>query len=148
MGSCRKAVETASAWHCPHRCGTVIRPGIHKWRRERDSNPRWAINPYSLSRGAPSAARPSLRGTWNRLEQQSTNASGYIPALCSAFRIPTREAIRAPASKRAIVSRFWGKINPNSRDIVKRGSSRNPFVQAWAGQPVCCCSACSRWILS
>jgi hypothetical protein len=24
-----------------------------KWRRERDSNPRWAINPYTLSRRAP-----------------------------------------------------------------------------------------------
>ena len=31
------------------------------WRRERDSNPRWAFNPYSLSRGAPSATRPPLR---------------------------------------------------------------------------------------
>ena len=33
----------------------------HVWRRGRDSNPRWAVNPYSLSRGAPSAARPPLR---------------------------------------------------------------------------------------
>ena len=31
------------------------------WRRERDSNPRWDFVPYSLSRGAPSAARPPLR---------------------------------------------------------------------------------------
>ena len=31
------------------------------WRRKRDSNPRWGIRPYSLSRGAPSAVRPSLR---------------------------------------------------------------------------------------
>jgi hypothetical protein len=31
------------------------------WRRERDSNPRWAFGPYSLSRGAPSASRSSLR---------------------------------------------------------------------------------------
>ena len=31
-------------------------------RRGRDSNPRWGISPYSLSRGAPSAARPPLRG--------------------------------------------------------------------------------------
>ncbi len=30
------------------------------WRRGRDSNPRWAFNPYSLSRGAPSATRPPL----------------------------------------------------------------------------------------
>ena len=32
-----------------------------EWRRERDSNPRWRFKPpYSLSRGAPSASRPSL----------------------------------------------------------------------------------------
>jgi hypothetical protein len=32
------------------------------WRRERDSNPRRAFDPYTLSRGAPSTTRPSLRG--------------------------------------------------------------------------------------
>ena len=32
-----------------------------KWRRRRDSNPRYAINVYSLSRGAPSATRPLLQ---------------------------------------------------------------------------------------
>ena len=32
-----------------------------RWRRRRDSNPRYAINVYSLSRGAPSATRPLLR---------------------------------------------------------------------------------------
>src|SRR3972149_6989041 len=32
-----------------------------RWRRERDSNPRWSFAPYTLSRGAPSTARPSLR---------------------------------------------------------------------------------------
>jgi hypothetical protein len=32
-----------------------------KWRRERDSNPRRAFDPYTLSRGAPSTTRPSLR---------------------------------------------------------------------------------------
>ena len=31
------------------------------WRRERDSNPRRAFDPYTLSRGAPSTTRPSLR---------------------------------------------------------------------------------------
>ena len=34
------------------------------WRRERDSNPRWAFDPYALSRGAPSASRPSLQFFW------------------------------------------------------------------------------------
>jgi hypothetical protein len=32
-----------------------------KWRRVRDSNPRWAFDPYTLSRGAPSTTRPTLR---------------------------------------------------------------------------------------
>ena len=36
-------------------------PFIFGWRRRRDSNPRYAINVYSLSRGAPSATRPLLR---------------------------------------------------------------------------------------
>ena len=31
------------------------------WRRVRDSNPRWAFDPYTLSRGAPSTTRPTLR---------------------------------------------------------------------------------------
>src|SRR3954471_21733524 len=31
------------------------------WRRERDSNPRRAFDPYTLSRGGPSTTRPSLR---------------------------------------------------------------------------------------
>ena len=31
-----------------------------EWRRRRDSNPRWAFDPYSLSRGAPSTTRPLL----------------------------------------------------------------------------------------
>jgi hypothetical protein len=35
------------------------------WRRERDSNPRWAFDPYTLSRGAPSTTRPSLRRSIN-----------------------------------------------------------------------------------
>ena len=35
-------------------------PFLFGWRRGRDSNPRWAFDPYALSRGAPSAARPPL----------------------------------------------------------------------------------------
>jgi hypothetical protein len=36
------------------------------WRRERDSNPRWAFDPYALSRGAPSTTRPSLRSQFSQ----------------------------------------------------------------------------------
>ena len=44
---------------------TRQKAGVFIWRRERDSNPRWAFDPYSLSRGAPSAARPPLRKRFN-----------------------------------------------------------------------------------
>jgi hypothetical protein len=45
------------------------------WRRGWDSNPRRAINPYSLSRGAPSAARPPLR----RAGRPSVGMDGAAP---------------------------------------------------------------------
>src|SRR5579862_8198826 len=43
----RSLLKTAGCWS--------------NWRRERDSNPRRAFDPYTLSRGAPSTTRPSLR---------------------------------------------------------------------------------------
>ena|GEM_PF-2442847 len=41
------------------------------WRRERDSNPRRAFGPYTLSRGAPSTTRPSLRASAKYLLNQA-----------------------------------------------------------------------------
>ena len=41
--------------------GPSLRAQILMWRRERDSNPRRGISPYSLSRGALSTTQPSLR---------------------------------------------------------------------------------------
>ena len=41
--------------------GPSSRAQILLWRRERDSNPRRGISPYSLSRGALSTTQPSLR---------------------------------------------------------------------------------------
>ena len=44
--------------------GISINSGHRKkrdWRRERDSNPRYAINVYTLSRRALSTAQPPLR---------------------------------------------------------------------------------------
>jgi hypothetical protein len=46
------------------------------WRRERDSNPRRAFDPYTLSRGAPSTTRPSLRLTQTLLFQ-------IVAAVCA-----------------------------------------------------------------
>ncbi len=39
----------------------IISTSCEFWRRERDSNPRYAINVHTLSRRAPSTARTSLR---------------------------------------------------------------------------------------
>ena len=37
-----------------------LKPVFYAWRRGRDSNPRYAINVYTLSRRAPSTTRPPL----------------------------------------------------------------------------------------
>ncbi len=44
-----------------HRWSADGGDATHKWRRGRDSNPRYAFDVYSLSRGAPSTTRPPLR---------------------------------------------------------------------------------------
>lgn len=46
-----------------------------KWRRAGDSNPRWALGPYSLSRRAPSASRSALRNRCLRM----------IPRTCECY---------------------------------------------------------------
>ena len=54
------------------------------WRRERDSNPRYAINVYTLSRRAPSATQPSLQIVHNwELD--------YIIPVMSKLRAYSRE---------------------------------------------------------
>src|ERR1035438_9220976 len=62
--------------------------GIFQWRRGRDSNPRWAFDPYALSRGAPSTTRPPLR-------QGASTASaerGMIPVVASQGKAEYRLA--------------------------------------------------------
>ena len=59
--------------------------GLFYWRRERDSNPRWAFNPYSLSRGAPSATRPSLRSL--QILTQASIVSNFRSGLLGAMPI-------------------------------------------------------------
>ena len=59
------------------------------WRRERDSNPRWAFDPYTLSRGAPSTTRPSLRCETSPHGLSRTCGARYSALLCSAPLGPT-----------------------------------------------------------
>ena len=56
------------------------------WRRERDSNPRYAINVYSLSRGALSTTQPSLRNQSYHYSQPA-DESGFREAIyCNKAR--------------------------------------------------------------
>ena len=85
------------------------------WRRGRDSNPRWAFDPYSLSRGAPSAARPPLRklrsitqGIAARKKYPADRISPSIGAVARGARIPhgrprtsARRGDDRPAMRRA-----------------------------------------------
>ena len=56
--------EGFSSWprSPPHKQKTPLMRGfLFMWRRARDSNPRYAINVYTLSRRAPSATRTALQ---------------------------------------------------------------------------------------
>ena len=58
---------------------------FHIWRRERDSNPRYAINVYTLSRRAPSATRtPLQRSTAGSTNNGNTEGSLFRADLGGA----------------------------------------------------------------
>ena len=106
------------------------------WRRERDSNPRWAFNPYSLSRGAPSATRPSLRSL--QILTQASIVSNFCSGLLGAIAAPrpfgaavaSRRPCLAPA---ALGSNPRWAFNPYS---LSRGArySGHPALRP-VGQP-------------
>jgi hypothetical protein len=57
--------ELPASWFVARRSiqlsyGRALTIDSNTWRRGRDSNPRWAFDPYALSRGAPSTTRPPL----------------------------------------------------------------------------------------
>jgi hypothetical protein len=49
-----------------------------KWRRERDSNPRYAFDVNTLSRRAPSTTRPPLRPTSGVWPGESIVSAGNV----------------------------------------------------------------------
>jgi hypothetical protein len=69
------------------------------WRRERDSNPRYAINVYSLSRGALSTTQPSLRNlvlcraVYSRGNPPNTPLRPLPGRLASGVSAPRPESI-------------------------------------------------------
>src|SRR5690554_8173419 len=74
---------------------------VNSWRTEGDSNPRYAINVYTLSRRAPSTARPPVR----TLPNTKNAARGWQFGLCEVSYYSM--ALRAPNKRsqyRAIIS--------------------------------------------
>ncbi len=65
MGSKSDLLQTLTAAAGVKPATPGVRSSVLKWRRGRDSNPRWAFDPYALSRGAPSTTRPPLRTRLN-----------------------------------------------------------------------------------
>jgi hypothetical protein len=57
------------------------------WRRERDSNPRYAFDVYTLSRRAPSTTRPPLRIRF-RLAARGFGVKAIFPHKAAASWLP------------------------------------------------------------
>jgi phage-related protein len=90
------------------------------WRRERDSNPRYAINVYTLSRRAPSTTRTSLQKTdchficW-LLCQPSMALRAMAPSHC---RIPSGFTSELPlAVHQALPTLRYGRIQHSLNDL-------------------------------
>ena len=94
------------------------------WRRERDSNPRYAINVYSLSRGALSTTQPSLRILFSSLRSPYRS----IPGSALTPRCARRPAGALRASVGTLrVPRFdHSAISPNSVFFPSFTVSVNP----------------------
>ena len=116
------------------------------WRRGRDSNPRWAFNPYSLSRGAPSAARPPLRETRSiqkrgspakrgcRADSRPTGPARRRRAGCGAgpAAVSTRRRTRRPPARRS--APFCG---PGSARRFRGGELPPPWGRRFRSGPGC-----------
>src|SRR5580692_1903530 len=61
-----------------------------KWRRDRDSNPGY-LAVYTLSKRAPSATRPSLRGIAGLFESNTIAPSDRSPAHSPNLREPVQQ---------------------------------------------------------
>ena len=108
------------------------------WRRRRDSNPRYAINVYSLSRGAPSATRPLLRIlslTLFDVSLWTLPGSALLDALRLALRVAlvTRALLRDLRSlgqHSATSPRFVDFVHQSTsaREYHNRDGLRYPYI--------------------
>src|SRR5690606_14938204 len=135
-------------------------PLFEEWRRERDSNPRWAFGPYTLSRGAPSTTRPSLRrlnpfvrtAEWTGSRTHGVRVTPYVLVLRpfgatdsvpeSTFEFAPGESSRplgsALSGRRTTRSHRVDASNPPWANSVD-GSTADPALRSrtpvWLSQP-------------
>jgi hypothetical protein len=102
---------------------------VHRnWRRVRDSNPRRAFDPYTLSRGAPSTTRPTLRlasaTIAEALVAEDESASVLIitgSPMLHAFRLPPRiDYVKLPCLNRSDVGQYDVKHLAITQDSARR----------------------------
>ena len=91
----------------------------HGWRRGRDSNPRYGIAVYSLSRGAPSATRPPLRA----------------PKSLEALDIRGKPAISANAVNCGFLPRTEGDCGGMPGEAVRAPFPANPLIKSHRAVP-------------
>ena len=99
-----------------------------RWRRRRDSNPRYAINVYSLSRGAPSATRPLLR-VLSLISFDTRLWTLPGSALLDAMRLALRVALVTRALLRNL--RSLGQhsaTSPKFYSITRKKRQRHDFL--------------------
>ena len=103
------------------------------WRRERDSNPRRAFDPYTLSRGAPSTTRPSLRLPKTLAHQLVAREARVWPGMRAAM------ILKPGAGSKAANARYTlRRVRTNSSTEANAASSASgllPPACAKSGRP-------------
>ena len=77
------------------------------WRRERDSNPRYAINVYTLSRRAPSATRTPLRKLDYHLFLANSRTDLTLNAPLIYVRFPSVLVMPGIEKRQRIICSVW-----------------------------------------
>ncbi len=97
------------------------------WRRVRDSNPRWAFDPYSLSRGAPSTTRPTLRNARHRIRTCAHKEKARrLPQPPGLTGLVSRRARKPPHSLPGRTHRRTSPDHRRSRWIRAEYAGRSP----------------------
>ncbi len=101
--------------------GPTRGPVLIAWRRGRDSNPRYGVTVYTLSRRAPSTARPPLHNLIaTRHPARSSDIFLAAHATCALFGVP-----RHPHPFGGVRRAFWMPCGMRAARLQHRPQGRN-----------------------